>query len=188
MEDKMNSLIKNPVWGVIPLIIIFWSALALGEESEVNINSAVIIKSANQDTLHILAKPDLGLPDTSIIIDKAILSATVLPQTQDTTTFISVRLHPITTDWNPANVSWDNPWIEPGGDYDQIHYGEFLLTDVGNQPVEMDITSLLSRWVEGGLPYYGFLVKISRSSRHKFVFTRNGNMPYATIDIRYSVY
>lgn len=85
-------------------------------------------------------------------------------------------------------MSWNNPWIEPGGDYDQIHYGEFLVTDVGNQPLEMDITSLVMRWTDGRLPYYGFLVKISKSSWDRFTFVRNGNDPYATLSIQYSVY
>jgi hypothetical protein len=97
-------------------------------------------------------------------------------------------LHPITTDWNPANVGWSAPWTNPGGDYDDINYGEFLVTGVGNQPVEMDITSLLMRWTDGRLPYYGFLIKISRSSLDQFTMVRNGNDPYATIDIRYTVY
>lgn len=184
----MNRRKKYTISGLLPLIIALWAALGLADEIEVNINSVEIISSPNQDTLHILAKPDLVLPDTTLMIDKAILSATVSPQTQDTTTFISIRLHPITTDWNPANVSWNNPWTEAGGDYDEINYGELLVTEVGSQPIEMDLTSLLTRWANGTVPYYGFLVKISKSSLHKFNIVRNGNDPFATLNIQYSVY
>jgi hypothetical protein len=184
----MNNIKKYPVLGLIPLLVALWAISGFGEEVEVNINSVMIISSPNQNTIHILAKPDLGLPDTTFMIDRAILSATILPQTQDTTTFLSIRLHPITTDWDPVNVAWSNPWTEPGGDYDEINYGEFLVTDVGNQPVEMDITSLVMRWSDGSLPYYGFLIKISKSSWDRFTFVRNGNNPYATFSIHYSVY
>ena len=184
----MDKIKKYPMMGLIPFLVVFWFASSLGEEVEININSVMIINSPNQNAIHILAKPDLGLPDTTLMVDRAILSATISPQTQDTTTFISIRLYPITTDWNPANVNWNNPWTEPGGDCDQIHYGEFLVTDVGNQPIEMDITSLLMRWTDGRLPYYGFLIKISRSSSDRFTIVRNGNDPHATIDIRYTVY
>jgi hypothetical protein len=188
MEDKMNRVKIYPILGLLPLIIALWAPTSLGDNVEATINSVVVINSPNQDAVHILAKPDLGLPDTTLMIDRAILSAAISPQTQDTVTFISVRLHPITTDWDLANVGWTNPWTEPGGDYDEIHYGEFLTTDVGNQPIKMDITSLLMRWIDGRLPYYGFLVKISRSSIDRFTLVRNGNDPYATINIHYSVY
>jgi hypothetical protein len=188
MEDKMNRLKKYLLSGLVPLIVVFWTGFCFGEETVVNINSAIAISSPDQDALHILVKPALGLPDTTLRIERAILSATISPQTQDTTTFISIRMHPITTDWDPGNVNWNTPWTEPGGDIDEIHYGEFLTTEVGNQPVEMDITSLLMRWTNGRLPYYGLLVKISRSSIDRFTLVRNGNDPYATINIHYSVY
>ena len=184
----MNRIKKYPISGLLPLIFALWAPTGFGENVEVAINSVVIINSPNQNAVHMLAIPDLGLPDTTLMIDRAILSAEILPQTQDTTTFISIRLHPITTNWDSANVGWNNPWTEPGGDYDQIHYGEFLVTDVGNQQVELDITSLLIRWTDGRLPYYGFLVKISRSSIDQFTLVRNGNNPYATLNIHYSVY
>jgi hypothetical protein len=184
----MNRRKKYPILGLLALIVAIWVASSFAGEIEVNITSVMLINSPDQGTIHFLAKPELGLPDTTLMIDRAILNATIFPQTQDTVTFISIRLQPITIDWDPANVSWDNPWTEPGGDYDEINYGEFLVTGVGNQPIEMDLTSLLTRWADGALPYYGFLIKISISSWSNFAMVRNGDEPYATLSIDYTVY
>jgi hypothetical protein len=188
MEDKMKSLGKYQGLGLIPVIILCWAISGFAENINVEIDAVNVIRSANQDTIHILAKPDLNLQDTTMHINRAILSATISPETQDTLTYLSIRLHPITTDWDLATATWNNPWTEPGGDYDKTHFGERLITKVEDQLVKIDITDLYMRWFDGRLPYYGFLIKISRSSWDQFTIVRNGNDPYATLNIHYSVY
>jgi hypothetical protein len=161
------------------------SAFSFAEDRIIEIQSATIIQNPGQDEMRILVKPDLGLSDTSSQVIFAKLNITAVPQTQDTT-FISIKLHAILTDWQPNTVTWDSPWMSSGGDFDSVFYAEQTIVLPIENEIEFDLTDLVHRWSDGRLPYYGFLFRISEVSGHNFTFVRRpNNGPLATITISY---
>jgi hypothetical protein len=165
-----------------------WTSLAFGEESEYQIQDPVTISAADGRMTRFLARPEATFPDTIRVVDWARLELWVEPTTEDTTTFISIRVYPITTEWNPGNAVWNSPWSNPGGDFDEDIYAEYALGTPGKQSVAIDLTDLCMRWNDGNLPYFGFLVLVSESSLAPVQFLNGANNagPWATLRISYS--
>jgi hypothetical protein len=123
-----------------------------------------------------------------MVIDKAILELWVEPQTEDTVTYVSVRVYPITTDWSSDAVSWSTPWSNPGGDFDDVFYAEYAISSIGPQEIQIDLTDLCMRWADARLPYFGFLIGVSESSLAPVQFLNgpHGNGPWGTLRISYT--
>ncbi len=170
----------------IALWIIMPTGVALADENIVEINSAIVIRSPDYGDFRVLMRPEIEFPDTTMVVDRAFLNLTASPQTDDTT-FISIRLHPIITDWDANNVTWDLPWTEPGGDFDDVFYAEKMITLPDNQEISIDFTDLCMRWADGRLPYYGFLLRVSANSLSRFTVHRENNRgPWATVSMKYT--
>jgi hypothetical protein len=73
-------------------------------------------------------------------------------------------VYPITTEWSAETVTWNNPWTNPGGDFDDVNYAEYAVSIPGKQNIQVDLTDLCMRWADGRLPYHGFLISVSESS------------------------
>jgi hypothetical protein len=156
------------------------------EESVFEITTATTI-TPDSGNARLLMKPGISLPDTTMVIDRAILDLWVSPQTEDTT-YISIRVYPITTNWSSETASWTTPWTNPGGDFDEVNYAEYAISLPGEQNIQVDLTDLCMRWADGRLPYYGFLIDISESSLAGVTFLNGegGNGPIARLTISYS--
>ena len=137
----MKAVKKYMAAAAIALWIIMLAGVAFADENIVEINSAMVIRSPDYGDFRVLMRPEIQFPDTSIVVDRAFLNLTASPQADDTT-FISIRLHAITTDWTPGNVSWDSPWVGEGGDYDSVFYAEKMITLPENQEIQIDFTDL----------------------------------------------
>ena len=182
----MKAISRYIVASAIALWIIIQAGVAFADENIVEINSAIVIRSPDNSDFHVLMKPQIEFPDTTMVVGRAFLNLTASPLTDDTT-FISIRLHPITTDWDPGNVSWDSPWTDPGGDFDSVLYAEKMITLPNNQEIRIDFTDLCMRWADGRLPYYGFMLRVSASSLSRFAVHReNDSGPWATVSIQYT--
>ncbi len=176
--------VKNIIASLTALMFVL-AVSAMAAENIIEVNQVSVIHSEDMSEIHVLAKPELGFPDTTMHIDRAFLNILAAPQTDDTT-FISIRVHPITTDWDVNNVGWDTPWQNPGGDIVETRYAEYMITLPELQDISIDITDLCSRWADGRIPYYGFLVTISESSLAQFTMERYGDSgPIATVSLKY---
>jgi len=173
------------VMALLGLAILMSAAVA--DEIAYDIQTPTVIASDDQGSRY-LARPEVSFPDTAMVIDKAILELWVEPQTEDTVTYVSVRVYPITTDWNVDAVSWISPWTNPGGDFDDVFYAEYAIGSIGAQEIQIDMTDLCMRWADARLPYYGFLVGVSESSLAPVQFLNgpDGNWPFATLRISYT--
>jgi len=168
--------------------MVFWAGVTFAEETIVGVPDAIAISNPGGATVHYLLRPEIDFSDTTIIIDWATLELTVSPQTEDTITFISIRVYPIAVDWNPDNVAWDSPWINPGGDFDNVSYAEYAVSAPGTQTIAVDLTDLCMRWADARLPYYGFLISVSEASLAPVEFLNgiNDSGPFATLRISYT--
>lgn len=71
---------------------------------------------------------------------------------------LRLRIHSITSRWDPATVAWDRGWQTPGGDVDEDIALSTSLDLGASGPVALDITSLAKDVLEGGAAFEGFLV------------------------------
>lgn len=182
----MRSIRKYAVTGVLGLAFLFFTGAALADEANVTVNRATVINSQDNSDFRVLMRPEIQFPDTTMVVDRAFLNLRVSPQIEDTT-FISIRLHAITMDWDAGNVGWDSPWVGEGGDYDSVFYAEKMITLPEEQEIKIDVTDLCMRWADGRLPYYGFLLKVSQSSLAGFTVAReNDGDPWAMFTIKYT--
>lgn len=182
----MKAIRKYTAAGAITLWIIMLAGIAAADENMVEINTITVIYSPDSSEFRVLMRPEIQFPDTTMVVDRGFLNLTVSPQAEDTT-FISIRLHAISMDWDAGNVSWDSPWVGEGGDYDSVFYAEKMITLPEDQEISIDFTDLCMRWVDGRLPYYGFLLKVSASSLAGFTVVRESDTdPWATLSIKYT--
>jgi hypothetical protein len=160
---------------------------ALAEEYNFEIANPTIIFSPDSAYYRILVKPEMPFPDTNKVIDHAALSFWVVPMTDDST-YISVRLFPISLDWNLDDVTWENPWMNPGGDYSDINYSEYAVTAPGEQVVNIDLTGLCMGWADGTLPYHGLMIMVSESSMAGLTFLNGQDNigPFARLFVSYT--
>jgi len=182
----MKSIIRYFSCISAAALILLAVGSASAGESVVEVNSVTLISSPGESETRILAMPELPLEATGIVIDRVLLCLSVEPQTEDTS-FIPIRAYALGTEWSPGTVAWDSPWEEDGGDIDEDTYAECLVTVPETQDVAIDITDLYGRWLDGRLPYYGFMLALSPSALDDFTIVReNDSGPYATIVIQYS--
>jgi len=182
MRTKNSNTIVMAFMGLAIL-----SSAAAGNEIAYDIQTPTIIASDDLGS-HYLARPEVNFPDTTMVIDKAILELWVEPQTEDTITFVSIRVYPITIDWSSDAVSWTSPWTNPGGDFDDVFYAEYAIGSTGAQEIQIDLTDLCMRWADGRLPYYGFLIAVSEVSLVALEFLNggDGDGPWGTLRITYT--
>jgi hypothetical protein len=161
---------------------------SFAEEISVDIGNAVVITNPNSSVSHFLAMPLLDLPDSSMVVDRAVLDLWVEPETEDTITFAAVTVYPLISNWSVNDVSWSSPWTNPGGDIDNTFYAEYAINTPGLQSIEIDLTDLVMRWVDGRMAYYGFMIMVSDGALATLNFTNgpDGNGPFATLRITYT--
>lgn len=161
--------------GVLALIICLGASLASAEDNVYELNNPVQITDQNGTDFRLLFRPDLNLPDSSIIIDRAILEVKAL--VPGDSALVTVRVCPIIVNWGAESVAWDSPWTDPGGDFDDVNYAEYSAYVNGSQEFGVDITDTFMRWADGRMPYYGFMVgiKMGSDSNVSFVDLPDGN-------------
>jgi hypothetical protein len=74
---------------------------------------------------------------------------------------LSLRIHPVTTSWNPVTVDWTTGWTRPGGDFpeDLFARGEI---DVGRGAgsAAIDLTPLVKEILEDGFVADGLIITL----------------------------
>jgi len=105
----------------------------------------------------VVATPLSGLPSQCEVDFAEITIPYFLPT--GFTGILQVEGKVLTRSWNRGTVTWTNPWQKAGGDYDTTKSASFALGKVGNVPVRLDVTELVSDWVNGSCPNYGILLK-----------------------------
>jgi hypothetical protein len=83
------------------------------------------------------------------------------------------HLYRITSLWNEGTVTWNSPWINSGGDYDNSQAYASFLPNQSNCMLTIDLTKLVQEWVDG-TPNYGFLL-YSTGPNHILRYTSKEN-------------
>lgn len=128
----------------------------LSESIEIGLNDVTTI----QDTSgleRILFKIDLeGIPETSVIDFAELFVPGFLPPNVEIVFGIEARR--IARDWDANNVSWDHPWVNPGGDFDTTYCCLFTLDNKDVTKTHLDVTPIIKSMIEGEANY-GVILK-----------------------------
>jgi len=66
-------------------------------------------------------------------------------------------LYRIISPWSEDSVTWNDPWITTGGDFDSSRAYASFLPNQTSCMLEIDLTTLVQEWVDG-VPNYGFML------------------------------
>jgi hypothetical protein len=69
-----------------------------------------------------------------------------------------MHLYRVTAPWSENTVTWNYPWVQPGGDFDSTISFENFHPDQTNCMIALDLTDLVQLWVNGTYPNSGFLL------------------------------
>jgi hypothetical protein len=63
----------------------------------------------------------------------------------------------VTSAWNENSVTWNSPWLNPGGDFDNSQAYASFLPNQSSCMLTIDLMDLVQEWVNG-TPNYGFML------------------------------
>jgi hypothetical protein len=94
---------------------------------------------------------------SSIPPNSSITNATLYLYEEDKKLDQVTYIYRLTTPWSESTVTWNSPWLTPGGDFDAGHaYASFQPNQSGCM-LSIDLTDLVQEWV-AGTPNHGFLL------------------------------
>jgi hypothetical protein len=62
---------------------------------------------------------------------------------------VGISGHLITNVWDEATVTWNFPWINPGGDFDSTKVTLYTIDSESNPEVFLDLTEMVQTWLAG---------------------------------------
>jgi hypothetical protein len=72
-----------------------------------------------------------------------------------------VEALPLGHEWDEDTVTWTYPWTTPGGDLDTLAVRSVLARE-GEQTIRVDVTGLVSDWLDGSRPNHGIALRVAR--------------------------
>lgn len=106
---------------------------------------------------------------SSIPANAVITNATLYIYTSDSNAGVTISLYRVTTPWSETMATWNTPWTNPGGDFDNlVSYGTFI-PSTNNCMVTLNLTSLVAQWINGTYPNDGILLR-AEGVNHAFRF------------------
>ena len=170
------------------LALVFCLGIAIAEEVVIPVEDYAIIADAEDLNSRYLADPEISIRDTSIVIDQAMLELQVNAITENTITYASIEVYPITRQWELGNASWTCPWTRPGGDINEIRYAQYAISEPGVQVINIDMTDLHMSWHDDLMPYHGFMIIVSSSSLAQVQFLNgpNDDAAFASLRLQYT--
>jgi len=70
-------------------------------------------------------------------------------QVTDTSGPVTIEAHRVTTDWDPAGVTWTQPWQQAGGDFDPGCLARGMTAAGDTHSIRLDVTSAVQAWQSG---------------------------------------
>jgi hypothetical protein len=175
MKNRIRILV------LLPLLISALYIAAQGEEVSIQITDYAIINNNSGDfrvLVHILL-PD-SIADSTLMF--AELSFMVSPELEKDG-ILRINCHAVTTPWNSENVDWDNPWQNPGGDFEQDELTMFTTAANEETPAIFDITDQAKSWLNGSIENNGLVFLIPDEIASRFEIGRLPDFPENALGI-----
>lgn len=176
---------KHSLILILVILLQFATTVQAQHKLELSLESPVAMSSGMVDTdQRILFRVSLPPELTDVVIDYAKLTLKV-----DTTSVapnelsLGLAVFPLTTSWSP-NVSWNNGWDTPGGDYDES-VGLFALTSANKGgAIEFQLVEIVQAWVDGRMENNGLILLSAAEERQ--TLTLQGTTGDAKLTIYYT--
>jgi len=159
------------IW--ITLVGVAFSLQARGANLEVEVTDLATISSG--DTTRFLLQFDLpsGLEGSTIDYAQLLFTAQADSGSEESLDIAGYR---VTTEWDMGLVSWDHPWANPGGDYNDSSLTVSTISGQESERVNLDITGISSAWVKGR-PNYGLILKALLKKGRNFTVVQDPEFP-----------
>jgi len=155
------------------LVAVAFTLQARGANLEVEVADMATISSG--DTTRFLLQFDLPVDLEACTIDYARLLFTAQADSGWEEP-LDIAGYRVATGWEMGSVSWDYPWINPGGDYNDSTLTLFTISGQESQWVSLDITEILSTWVKGR-PNNGLIIKSLIEKGGNFTILEDPELP-----------
>jgi len=181
----MKSIrIVRYVGRIIAGLLIVVSAVR-ADEITVKISS---LDTFQKDTVSLTLRGAMAVPAIpnidSIHIDYAELILPVSADVDSSNPLLMI-VAPITKEWTPGQVDWENTWAKDGGDFN-LNYGSLcpVLQSTNEKEIRLDVTPIVLQWQKGNLPNYGFMVKSHTERKSSFSVIKDGRYSGADAKLR----
>jgi len=67
-------------------------------------------------------------------------------------------IYRVASAWSETTATWDSPWITAGGDFNNLVAYVSYTPNIENCMITLDVTDLVSLWVNGTYENYGILL------------------------------
>jgi len=139
--------------------------------------SSINVDGGNPHAHAVIKFPNLiGNGVGQVPLDTTVVSATL--QVNCTNLGAMMQVYRLTGDWAENTVTWNDPWTNPGGDYDPAIVVNGDCTATGLRTI--DITEFVQTWSDG-TPNYGILLTDTGADGVDFDSSESGNPPMLTV-------
>jgi hypothetical protein len=97
---------------------------------------------------------------------------------QNRDTSFSAEVFSITTAWDEDSVTWEFPWINPGGDIDSSLVFSRFFTMGQLERINFDLTNVVNEWLDSSITNNGFIVMVYYPDYRAFRFNIDPLLPY----------
>ena len=103
---------------ILAVSLSLWAAPVLAEDVSRPITDVSTI--ADRGAVRVLFKTGAPVEAGALAVEQATITFPVAGELDRRR--IELRVHPVTTPWEPGTVDWNSGWSRPGGDFDDELY------------------------------------------------------------------
>jgi hypothetical protein len=104
----------------------------------------------------ILFRADLDMEDENVAVRRALLRVPLA--SHEFSRAMTLRVHPVTTEWSRGSVGWTTGWTRPGADFEDLLHGRTEVSRTSEGEIVVDISILVKEIIEHGAPNRGFIL------------------------------
>jgi hypothetical protein len=162
---------------IFPVFILGFSLVlsAMAEEINLALTDYAIIHRGNSE-FRVLTKFDLPDDIADSTLTFAEFSIGITPQLTSES-ILSIECYPLTTYWDFGNVSWNNPWQNSGGDFEEDELTMFSTISDSSNLAYFDMTQTVKSWLNGTRDNFGLIFIIPEDVSSQFTVCGHPEMP-----------
>jgi hypothetical protein len=90
---------------------------------------------------------------------------------------VSLEAFRVTTSWDASSVSWSEPWVKDGGDWDEGESADWVTAEGEGKIVYLDVTDFVNGWLAEPAGNFGIVVKVSEPFSGTFTTQGSQELP-----------
>lgn len=150
----------NTIKGLMLLgfVLLFGASNILAEDITVPVSDYTIINHDGGES-RVLVYFQIPKEVTASNFMFAEMSVGIAPQLEGDG-LLRIDCFAVTTDWMGSKVDWNQPWKNPGGDFDDDRLIMFNCNKVDTEMANFDLSGAVKWWLDGTRDNYGLIFLI----------------------------